>query len=130
MSAQIIQLRSQFDPLAPGAEAQYDRLVHRLNQLAATRNRNRKLRGELERQFIENDLTAVSGQRRGQPLTPQGRRRRLSRLLVINDDINEIESERSRLGAELERMNEALEAWARETYGLGDAPASGSEEQG
>ncbi len=128
MSADIIPFRIRFDPLAPNAEAQYDRVVHRLNQLAASRHRNRKLCGELERQFVENDLTASTGSRRGKPLTTQGRRRRLSRLLVLNDRLTRIEDERQRLGEELEAMNEALESWARDTYGLGEAKLGESEE--
>lgn len=126
MSAQIIHLRSRFDPLSEDAEERYDRVVHRLNQLSAERHRNRRLIRELERQFVENDLTAVSGRRRGCPLTPGGRRRRLTELLSLNHDLRKIDDEREGLGRELAAMNKALERWARETYGLG-AAGSGSD---
>jgi len=129
MSARIIPFRPGFDPLAPEAEARYDRVVHRMNQLAATRNRSRKLHSELERQFVENDLTARSGPRRGQPLTAAGRRRRLTQLISLCEELARIESERARLGVELESMDLALDAWARETYGIGEIAQDESEER-
>ena len=128
MSARIIPFRPTFDPLAPEAEARYDRVVHRMNQLAATRNRSRKLHGELERQFVEDDLTASSGRRRGRPLTTAGRRRRLTQLITLGRDLESMDRERARLGVELEAMNRALDEWARRTYGLGEGGRDESEE--
>ena len=118
MSAQIIHLPSRFDPLSEDAERRYDRVVHRLNQLSAERSRTGRLIDELERQFVENDLTAVSGRRRGRPLTIHGRRRRLGELLALSQELSRIDEERDRLGRELAGMNRAIERWARETYGM------------
>ncbi len=44
----------------------------------------RKRQRELERQFVENDLVARSGPRKGQPLTPRGRSARLAELLELH----------------------------------------------
>jgi hypothetical protein len=123
MSAKVIHLQSRFDPRSESAEEQYDRVVHRMNKLAAGRHRNRGLINELQRQFVENDLTALSGRRRGRPLTSAGRRRRLSELLALNHELRSMDEEREGLGRELATMNRALDAWARDTYGLGDSNA-------
>ena len=125
MSAKIIQFRSKFDPLSDDAEERYDSVVHRMNQLSAERHRNRRLINELERQFVENDLTAASGRRRGRPLTSAGRRRRLSELLTLTHELCKMDEEREGLGRELAAMNRALDNWARDTYGLGEPGAGG-----
>ncbi|MBW2231101.1 MAG: hypothetical protein JRH17_12010 [Deltaproteobacteria bacterium] len=78
-----------------------------------------RLAREIERQFVENDLVVAGGKRRGQPLTAEGRRRRIAQLLSLHDEQHRIDAQLQRLGAELESMNTDLEAWARDTYGLG-----------
>jgi hypothetical protein len=120
MSAEVIPLPIRFDPNSPGAETRYDHVVQCINRLSAERHRNRRRSSELERQFVENDLVASSGKRRGQPLTEHGRRRRLGQLLSLYRDLRELDEERVRLHRALEAMNEAIDAWARETYGVGE----------
>lgn len=44
----------------------------------------RKRQQELKRQFIENDLPARSGPRKGQPLSARGRSARLTELLELH----------------------------------------------
>ncbi len=44
----------------------------------------RKRQQELRRQFIENDLPARSGPRKGQPLGARGRSARLAKLLELH----------------------------------------------
>lgn len=119
MGAVILPFRRRFDPLAPGAEARYDGVVDRLNRLALRRRRNARLAEELARQFVEDDLVVSSGRRRGEPLTREGRRRRLALLLSIHDEQARIDRELATLQRELEAMNGDLDAWARDTYGLG-----------
>ena len=72
---------------------------------------------KLEDQFVYNDLNVRAGQRRGLPLSPRGRRQRLSRLLDISEDLRRLNEEERFAVRALDRMNEALERWARETYG-------------
>lgn len=117
MSADVIPFLRGFDPLSQEAEERYDRVATKLNRLSAARNWRRRMATELERQFVENDLIATSGRRRGKSLTPLGRRRRLTRLLDVRSELDRIEAEREHLSIELESMNDALEIWARETYG-------------
>jgi len=117
MSAEVIPLLRGFDPMSSEAEERYDRVAGRMNQLSAARNWRRRMATDLERQFVENDLVAASGARRGKPLTARGRKRRLTRLLELRAELDHIDSEREHLSLELESMNEALEIWARETYG-------------
>jgi len=121
MGAEVISIRRKFDPLAKEAESQYNRVAQRLNRLSATRNCHRRAAEELERQFAENDLIARTGPRRGMPLTDIGRRRRLRKLMDLNLELSRIEDERDSLGCELDAMNVALDAWARETYGYADS---------
>jgi len=117
MGAQVIPIHSRFDPASQEAEARYDRVAHRMNQLCAAGNRSRRIASELERQFVENDLKSTSGVRRGKPLTPKGRRLRLQRLFDLQLDLSQMEQEREYLSHELAAMNAAIEAWARDTYG-------------
>jgi hypothetical protein len=119
MGATVLPFRRRFDPLDPAAEARYDGVVERLNSLVARRRRGAGLVAELERQFVENDLVVAGGKRRGQPLTPEGRRRRLAQLLSLRDEQHRIDAEFARLHGELLSMNAELDAWARETYGMG-----------
>ena len=44
----------------------------------------RRRQRELERQFVEDDLTVRSGPRKGQALTARGRSDRLARLLALH----------------------------------------------
>jgi hypothetical protein len=117
MSAEVIPILRGFDPLSNETEERYDRVASRMNQLSAALNWRRRMATELERQFVENDLVAASGARRGKPLTERGRKQRLGRLLGLRGELDRIDSEREHLSLELESMNEALEAWARHTYG-------------
>jgi len=119
MSAEIVSLTPRFDPAAPGAERRYDDVVARINRLAALRARTRRECAELERQFVEDDLRVGSGTRRGQPLTARGRRQRLDRLLECTAALRGQEVESQRLRGELDRMNRALDAWARQQWGTG-----------
>jgi hypothetical protein len=117
MSAQVISILRGFDPLSAEAEERYDRVASRMNQLSAARNWRGRMATELERQFVENQLIATSGKRRGQTLTSRGRKRRLTRLFDLRSELDQITSDREHLSVELEAMNDALEVWARETYG-------------
>jgi hypothetical protein len=119
MGAVILPFRRRFDPLDPASETRYDSVVDSLNRRAAERRRNVRLAREIERQFVENDLVVAGGKRRGQPLTAEGRRRRIAQLLSLHDEQHRIDAQLQRLGGELESMNTDLEAWARDTYGLG-----------
>ena len=82
MSAAILQFRRKFDPDAAGAEQRYDQTVQRLHWLTVTLRRERNVLEELERQFVQEDLLARSGSRKGEPLTPRGRRVRLQGATV------------------------------------------------
>jgi len=117
MSAVVVSLTPRFDPTDPGAEARYDSVVSRLNRVSALRQQARRACAELERQFVEDDLVVRSGPRRGRPLTTAGRRQRLRALLERTATLRALEAERTRLLAELDAMNRALDAWAREHWG-------------
>ncbi len=125
MNAKVISIRRAFDPRARDAEARYDRVATRINQLSAARKRRRREAEELERQFVEDDLVARSGRRRGEPLTARGRRNRLRQLIRLDSELREIDDERMCLEDELNEMNRAIERWARETYGYGKDQSSG-----
>jgi hypothetical protein len=118
MSAVVLPFRRRFDPLEPAAEARYDRVVDELNDLSNQRRRNALKAQGLERQFVENDLSVLGGKRRGQPLSPEGRRRRLAQLLSLHDEQSRIEAEFLRMQTVFESMNADLDAWARDTYGM------------
>ena len=113
----VLELIRPFDPLGANAEEDYDAVVRRLNRVRGRRTLVARERAELERQFIEADLTVRSGSRRGQPLTRNGRRRRLARLLELDTEARQLNVEERFAIANLDRMNEALDRWARETYG-------------
>jgi hypothetical protein len=119
MSAEILPFVPRFDPTAPGAERRYDGVVARINRVSARRRGLRRTSAELERQFVENDLVSRSGARRGRPLTSRGRRQRLDALLATRAELEALDREWEHLHAELERMNRALDAWAREHWGMG-----------
>lgn len=107
-----------FDPTNAEAEDQYDAVVRRVNRV---RGRRTMLSRELERlttQFVDGEPTVQSGPRRGEPLSPQGRRRRLARLVDVAVALRKAEAEEAFVSDALDRMNRALDRWARETYGI------------
>jgi hypothetical protein len=113
----VLQLVRPFDPSAADAEEYYDAVARRLNKARARRIVVARELAEIERQFVEGDLVVRSGARRGQPLTLNGRRKRLARLLEIGMEYRRLNDEERFASANLDRMNDALERWARETYG-------------
>ena len=118
MSAQIICLDRRFDPTSAEAEGRYDRVARRINQIRAARNRSQREADELARQFVENDLIAQAGTRRGQALTASGRRRRMRTLIDLEREIALLDEELVGLSESLTAMNEALDEWAKQTYGV------------
>jgi predicted nucleic acid-binding Zn-ribbon protein len=118
MNAQIISLDRRFDPTSAEAEARYDRVARRINQLRAARNRDQREADELARQFVENDLVAQTGSRRGKALTASGRRRRMRVLIDLEREIALLDEELAGLNRSLTLMNEALDQWAKEIYGV------------
>ena len=113
----VVPMVRPFDPLDADAEGQYDAVVRRLNRVRARKTRLAKDLKRLENQFIEDDLTALSGPRAGLPLTKSGRKRRLARLVEFGIELHQAEAEERFAAAALDRMNQALDRWARETYG-------------
>lgn len=113
----VRSLTRPFDPVAAEAEGHYDAVVRRVNRARARKLRLTKEMNRLTRQFVDDDLRVKSGPRRGQPLSPVGRRRRLTRLVDVGVELRQVEAEESFATADLERMNAALDAWARETWG-------------
>ena len=114
---QVRPLFPAFDPRSTEAEERYDTVVRRLNRVRARRNLLVREFDRLSTQFAENDLKVESGPRRGAPLTTSGRRRRLGRLLELGCILDRLEAEERFAGEALDRMNVALDRWARETYG-------------
>ena len=115
--ATIRPLGRPFDPVSAEAEDQYDAVVRRVNR---SRARSLRLRRELERlteQFVEGTPSVLVGPRRGEPLTPNGRRRRLARLVDVGVALRQAEAEEAFACETLDRMNRALDRWARDTYG-------------
>lgn len=107
-----------FDPTSAKAEDEYDAVVRRVNRMRATRARlDRELR-QLEDQFVEDVPTIASGPRRGQPLSIGGRRRRLARLIELGIERSRVEAEERFATLRLDEMNQSLDRWARETYGV------------
>lgn len=116
-SPNVLEMIRPFDPMSAEAEEQYDVVVRRLNRVRAERNEATRELGELERQFVDGDLRVESGPRRGQPLSQSGRRRRLARMLDLGARVRRLDEVEAFASAALTRMNEALDRWARETYG-------------
>ena len=113
----VLEMIRPFDPLSTEAETQYDTVVRRINRVRARRACIEKEQRELERQFIDGDFTVPSGRRRGEPLSRITRRNRLMRLLELSAQAHRLaEEERFALRA-LNRMDLALDRWARDTYG-------------
>lgn len=115
--ARVIELIRPFDPTSEDAEDQYDNVVRRINRVRVRRARVERERDELVREFVDDDLQVRDGQRKGQPLSRQGRRRRLERLLDLDHETRHLRSEEQFSADALDRMNAELDRWARETYG-------------
>ena len=113
----VYELVRPFDPLSTEAESQYDAVVRRVNRVRALRARNDRERLELERQFVENDLRVRSGPRMGLPLSTRGRRQRIRRLFELAAEAQRLEHEEQFSLRALDRMNNALDRWACDTYG-------------
>ena len=79
----VLELIRPFDPSDIDAEKSYDAVVRRVNRVRGRRAVVARELTELERQFVENDLRFRSGPRRGQSLTRNARRKRLTRLLDL-----------------------------------------------
>ena len=121
----IVEMIRPFDPLERDAEERYDAVVRRINRVRARQARNARERVELERQFVEPDLRVLSGARRGEPLSKRGRRQRLARLIDLETESRQLRSEERFSTEALERMNAALDRWARETYHPSEDPSEG-----
>ncbi len=113
MTAAVLPFRRKFDPDSPEAEDSYERLVQRMNWLNTTLGSTRARHNELERQFLQNDLVARSGPRRGESLTERGRRGRLNELCECGETRISKELEYNLLRHELKAMNRDLEEWTR-----------------
>jgi len=113
----VLEMIRPFDPLSADAEELYDAVVRRVNRVRSRRTRLGKEQTRLERQFVDNDLTFRSGTRRGEPRSKDGRRRRLARLVEVSAEMLELDQEERFSVTALDRMNRALDRWARETYG-------------
>lgn len=116
-ASNVLDFARPFDPMHPEAEAEYDAVVRRVNRARARRARQQKMLFELEAQFVHNNLNVRSGERRGLPLSLRGRRQRLARLLDLSENVRHLKREERFATEMLDRMNEALDEWARETYG-------------
>lgn len=116
-SSNVQELFRPFDPLSHDAEERYDTVVRRVNRVRARKTRFRRELARLEAQFLDNDLRVTTGPRRGEPLSRAGRRKRLARLVEVASELRQLREEERFAVSTLDRMNEALERWARETYG-------------
>ena len=116
-ASNVLEMILPFDPLSAEAEAQYDSVVRRINRIRARRAYIAPEQRDLERQFIDGVFTVSSGRRRGEALSRITRRKRLMRLLELGAQADRLaEEERFALRA-LNRMDLALDRWARDTYG-------------
>jgi hypothetical protein len=116
-STNVHEFVRPFDPMSSEAESQYNAVVRRVNRVRAMRSRNDRERLELERQFVENDLTVRTGPRTGLPLSVRGRRQRIRRLFELAVEAQRLENEEGFSVLALERMNNELDLWASDTYG-------------
>jgi len=107
-----------FDPVSTEAEDQYDAVVRRVNRARARRTVLAREFDRLATPFVDGEPRVLTGPRRGEPLTPQGRRRRLVRLVDLGVTLRAAEAEERFASEALDRMNRALDQWARETYGV------------
>ena len=117
LSPHVLPLVRPFDPVDHDAEEQYDAVVRRLNRVRARRTRLTRELERLERPFLEGEPTVQSGPRQGQPLSVAGRKRRLTRLVEVGAALREATAEERFAVDALDRMNQALDRWARETWG-------------
>ncbi len=115
--AKVLQLMRPFDPSTADAETEYDAVVRLVNGLRDRRSEVARELAELERQIVENDLVVESGPRCGKPLSRSERHGRLLHLLDLAMVLRRLNNEEQFAVANLYRMNEALDRWARETYG-------------
>ena len=115
--SRVIEFVRPFDPQGADAEGQYDAVVRRVNRVRARRTRLARELERLEAPFLEGQPTVQSGPRRGQPLSPAGRKRRLARLVEVGANLRDAVAEERFAVATLDRMNQELDRWARETYG-------------
>ena len=113
----VLQFVRPFDPLSPDAEDEYDAVVRRVNNIRASRFQVARELAEIERQFVEGDFIIRSGPQSGQPLSRNERRSRLVHLIELGKEFSRLNAEEQFALASLDRMNEALDRWARETYG-------------
>lgn len=113
MTAAVLPFRRKFDPDSPEAEDSYERVVQRMNWLNTTLGSTRARYSELERQFLQDDLVARSGPRRGEALTERGRRGRLNELFECREALVSKELEYKLLRHELKAMSRDLEEWTR-----------------
>jgi len=125
-SSNVVEMIRPFDPMEPEAEEQYDAVVRRLNRARARRLQLERERDELKRQFVTNDLRIRSGPLEGEPLSIHERRRRLARLCDLDHRLRLLRGEERFSAEALERMNAALDRWARETYSPGNTPGGSS----
>lgn len=113
----IRDLVRPFDPAGTHAEKDYDAVVRQVNEVRGRRAVVARELAELERQFVTGDLFVRSGPRRGQRLTRNARRRRLVRLLELNTEYRQLNDREQFAVTNLDRMNKALDRWARGIYG-------------
>jgi hypothetical protein len=113
----VLKLIRPFDPMADDAEENYDEVVRRVNSIRVRRTKIAHEASDLERQFVENDLIVLFGPRRGERLEEAGRRHRLIRLLELEAELQRLDQSEAFARSNLDHMNEALDRWARETYG-------------
>ena len=93
---EVIKLRSHGTP--------EEALRHRIDKVRAEWRRVGYEWTELERQFCEDDIEVRTGRRRGQPLTHQGRYRRMRRLLESYRSCVRLQDLESELGRRLDRF--------------------------
>jgi len=113
----VKQLLQRFDPMSASAEDCYDAVVRRINRVRARRRNVEGEFAELERQFVDGDVMVQTGPRRGEPLSKRGRRTRLAKMLELGIEVRKLTSEERFSIQALDRMNEALDRWAKDTYG-------------
>ncbi len=113
----VRKLIRPFDPMAEDAEGNYDEVVRRVNSIRGRRTKVAREAAEIERQFVENDLNVLFGPQRGDRLDAAGRRHRLARLLELETERQRLNQQEEFVRSNLDHMNQALDRWARETYG-------------
>lgn len=88
----------------PGSRERYEYHFHRIRDVLLV-DRYAE-RDELQRQFVENDLTATGGPRKGQPMAAKGRAQRLKRMFETHDAIRDLEAERDCIEHHLKSLRE------------------------